>query len=177
MPTRGAERQLDSEERALLIEQFANGYRQAAIFFTPGMPLRNSAQALITHYSRTEQAVCRRPGEIRLRGYRTQSFSNNVEEPAGRSYHLIKQEQCPPAFRSSQIDSFCINARHGTVQGAARSIVNLHVRRCAASRQHDADFRPCPGMGRFCASSAQTGANQTTDDIHLLPATQAQWWK
>lgn len=48
------ERQLDSEERALLIERSQTVIRQGRDILHAWMPL-NSAQALITHYSRTEQ--------------------------------------------------------------------------------------------------------------------------
>ncbi|MGU0171378.1 hypothetical protein ACVXG8_05115 [Escherichia coli] len=49
------ERQLDSEERALLIERSQTVIRQAAIFFAPGMPPGTRRRRWITHYSRTEQ--------------------------------------------------------------------------------------------------------------------------
>lgn len=72
------ERQLDSEERALLIDVRKRLFVRAAIFFTPGMPPGTRRRRWITHYSRTEQLSLPTPGEIRCRsGNRTQPFSSN----------------------------------------------------------------------------------------------------
>lgn len=72
------ERQLDSEERALLIERSQTVIRQGRDFFTPGMPPGTRRRCWITHYSRTEQVSLPTPWRIRCRsGNRTQPFSSN----------------------------------------------------------------------------------------------------
>lgn len=72
------ERQLDSEERALLIERSQTVIRQGRDILHAWDATRNSAQALDNTTAGQSRSVCRRTGEIRRRsGNRTQPFSSN----------------------------------------------------------------------------------------------------
>ncbi len=117
------ERQLDSEERALLIERSQTVIRQGRdILHALGCNLGTRRRRWITHYSRTEQVSLPTPLEKYAAGLATalsRSPQITLEEtPASQAIlpTLLKQEQhvCQLFARLPDWTAPGINARHGT---------------------------------------------------------------